>query len=60
MEQVARRRKNKKTGRKKIHSETGIIKTSSIASQAENLIMGETPILFGSPYRYFKSINAKG
>gem|GEM_PF-4254512 len=57
---MAGRRKDKKTGRKKIHSETGIMKTNPTTSQAENLVMGETPILFGSPYRYFKSINAKG
>ena len=52
--------KIKKTGRKKIHRETRIIRTSSTTCQAENLIMGETAIFFGPPYPHFKSINAEG
>jgi len=39
MEKVAGRRKDKKTGRKKIHSETGIMKTNPTTSQVETLIM---------------------
>jgi len=60
MEKVAGRRKDKKTGRKKIHSETGIMKTNPTTSQVETLIMGETSILFGPSYPHFKNINAKG